>query len=298
MKHITVLLNETIDYLNIKKDGIYVDATLGGGGHSKLILENLDKGHLYAFDQDLFAIGKAEEYLSEYSNKTIIHDNFANVKARLNAIGIDKIDGIIMDLGMSSFQIDDELRGFSYLANAKLDMRMNQQQDLTAADIVNNYSKEDLVNILFKYGDEQNSFKIADEIIKTRPINYTNELVAICDKVNFKRRGHSAKKVFQALRIEVNQELKALETLLEDLIDLLNKDGIIAAITFHSLEDRIVKHFFKDKSEVRLPKGLPIIDLPEMPLKVITRKPVYPTDSEINENSRSKSAKLRVAMRN
>lgn len=297
MRHDTVLLEEAIEYLNIKENGIYVDGTLGGAGHSKLILENLKNGHLYAFDQDLYAIGVASKKLKSYSNKTIIHDNFANIKMQLTKHNVTKIDGILLDLGMSSFQIDDESRGFTYLKDTDLDMRMNQTQEIKASDILNTYSKDELANIFFKYGDEENGFKIANEIIKRRPLYKTFELVDICDKINYKRKGHSAKKVFQALRIEVNQELRVLETLLEESLDLLNPGGRIVIITFHSLEDRIVKHFYKDQSEHKVPKGLPIINLPLMPLKIITRKPIYPTKIEMDENPRSKSAKLRVAER-
>lgn len=295
LKHETVLLNEAIEYLNIKPNGIYVDGTLGGGGHSELILKNLKSGHLFAFDQDLFAITKASERLKEYSNKTIIHNNFSNIKEELKKRNINKIDGILLDLGMSSFQIDDETRGFTYLKDTDLDMRMNQNQELSAKDILNTYSKEDLANIFFKYGDEENSFKIANEIIKNRPLNTTFDLVKICDKVNYNRKGHSAKKVFQALRIAVNNELGVLESVLEQGMELLNKGGRFVIITFHSLEDRIVKHFFKQNSEINVPKNLPIMSNIDTPLKLITRKAVLPTEEELQANSRSKSAKLRVA---
>lgn len=297
MRHDTVLLKEAIEYLNIKENGIYIDGTLGGAGHSKLILENLTSGHLYAFDQDLYAIGVASEKLKAFMNKTIIHDNFANIKKQLTDRNINKIDGILLDLGMSSFQIDDETRGFTYLKDTELDMRMDQSKGLKASDILNTYSKDELANIFFKYGDEENGFKIANEIIRRRPLYKTFELVDICDKINYKRKGHSSKKVFQALRIEVNQELKVLETLLEESLDLLKPGGRIVIITFHSLEDRIVKHFFKEQAEYKVPKGLPLINVPVMPLKIITRKPIYPTKIEMDENPRSKSAKLRVAER-
>jgi len=297
MKHETVLLEEAIKYLNIKEDGVYVDGTLGGAGHSQLILNHLKSGHLYAFDQDLYAINVAKDKLKGYNNKTVIHDNFANIKKQLKDNNVSGIDGILLDLGMSSFQIDDETRGFTYLKDTNLDMRMDLTQETTAADIVNNYSKDELANIFFKYGDEENSFKIVNEIIRRRPLTKTFELVNICDRINYKRKGHSAKKVFQALRIEVNKELEVLETLLEDIIELLNPGGRIVIITFHSLEDRIVKHFYKEQSEYKVPKGIPLINIPKMPLKIITRKPIYPTEEEIKENSRAKSAKLRVAER-
>lgn len=298
MKHVTVLLKESIKGLNIKADGLYVDATLGGAGHSELILSYLDKGHLYAFDQDEYALEVASKRLDKYHNKTLIYDNFANMKARLNAFGVEKVDGILADLGMSSFQIDDETRGFTYLKDTSLDMRMNQKNDLTAAHILNTYSYEELANVFYLYGDEENSFKIASQIIKNRPLKTTFDLVNICDKVNYKRKGHSAKKVFQALRIVVNDEIKVLEKLLEDSLQLLNEGGRLVLITFHSLEDRIVKHFMKEHSSVNIPKNVIIFDEMLAPLKLITRKPILPTKEELTDNSRSRSAKLRIAEKN
>lgn len=296
MKHESVLLNESIENLNIKEDGIYVDATLGGGGHSYEILKKTPKGHLYAFDQDLYAIERASLKLEEFNNKTIIHSNFKNLKSELKKRGIDKIDGILLDLGMSSFQIDDESRGFTYLKDTKLDMRMDITKELTAETILNTYSKDELADIFYKYGDEENSYIIAHEVIKNRPLKTTFDLVNICDKVNFKRKGHSSKKVFQALRIAVNNELGVLEALLEDVISILNKKGRIVIITFHSLEDRIVKHFFKEKATNKTPKNMPIlVDGLEAELKLITKKPILPTEEELKHNSRSRSAKLRVA---
>src|SRR5690554_2611038 len=282
--------------LNIKEDGIYVDATLGGGGHSYEILKKTPKGHLYAFDQDLYAIERASLKRKEFNNKTIIHSNFKNLKSELKKRGIDKIDGILLDLGMSSFQIDDESRGFTYLKDTKLDMRMAITKELTAETILNTYSKDELADIFYKYGDEENSYIIAHEVIKNRPLKTTFDLVNICDKVNFKRKGHSSKKVFQALRIAVNNELGVLEALLEDVISILNKKGRIVIITFHSLEDRIVKHFFKEKATNKTPKNMPIlVDGLEAELKLITKKPILPTEEELKHNSRSRSAKLRVA---
>lgn len=295
MKHETVLLNEAIEYLAIKPDGIYVDGTLGGAGHSAEILKHLKTGHLFAFDQDEYAIGVASKRLEHYNNKTIIHSNFAQMITELNKRGIEKVDGILLDLGMSSFQIDDETRGFTYLKDVELDMRMDQSLKVNAADVLNTYDKDDLAVVFFKYGDEQNSYKIANEIIRRRPLHTTGELVEICDKINFKRKGHSAKKIFQALRIEVNKELEVLESLLVDSLSLLNPGGRLVILTFHSLEDRMVKHFYKEQSEHNVPKNLPIFDLPELPLKIITRKPVYPSKEELENNSRSRSAKLRVA---
>lgn len=298
MKHITVLLEESIEALNINPEGIYVDATLGGGGHSKLILENLTKGHLYAFDQDEFAIKKAKEKLSDFDNLTIIHSNFENLKKELNKLNVTKIDGILMDLGMSSFQIDDETRGFTYLKDVSLDMRMNKDDILTAKEILNTYSFEDLSNIFFHYGDEENSFKIASEVIKQRPLETTFDLVNITDRINYKRKGHTAKKVFQALRIAVNNELGVLESLLEQSLSMLNENGRIAAITFHSLEDKIVKHFFKKHSTLDIPKDVILFDGQKADLKVVNRKPIYPSKEELDVNSRSRSAKLRIAEKN
>jgi len=298
MKHITVLLNEAIEYLDIKPNGIYVDGTLGGAGHSELILSKLTGGKLIAFDQDEYAITVANKKLEAYQNKIIIKDNFANIKRRLNEIGIEKIDGVLLDLGMSSFQIDDEKRGFSYLADTNLDMRMNQKQELSAHTIVNTYTKDELAKIFFKYGEEENAFKIANRIIDNRPLNTTKELVDICDKVNYNRKGHSAKKVFQALRIAVNDEMGVLERFLDSIIDLMNDEGRIVIITFHSLEDRIVKHFFKENSEIKVPKNLPLINIPKPKLSLVTKKPIYPSNEEMETNSRSKSAKLRVAKKN
>lgn len=298
MKHITVLKDEAIEKLNIKSNGIYIDLTLGGAGHSEEILKKLTSGHLYAFDQDEYALGVASEKLSKYNNKTLIHANFSQVKEKLQELGINKVDGILADLGMSSFQIDDESRGFTYLKNTKLDMRMNQNASLTAKEIVNTYELEELAEIFFKYGDETNSFKIAREIIKRRPLETTFDLVEICDFINRGRKGHSAKKVFQALRIAVNREMEALEQMLESGLELLNEEGRFVIITFHSLEDRIVKRFFKEHSTHNIPKNLPIINLPKTALKQITRKPILPSSEELKVNSRSRSAKMRVAEKN
>lgn len=295
MKHETVLKNEVIEYLNINPSGIYVDGTLGGGGHSKAILDMLTDGHLYVFDQDIFAINYAKERLKEYKNITYINSNFRNIENELKKLGVKKIDGVILDLGMSSFQIDDESRGFSYISDARLDMRMNQSATKDASYVCNNYTEEELTNIFYLYGEEKNSRRIAREIIKNRPIEYTHQLVEITDRINYKVKGHSAKRVFQALRIEVNDELKALEEFLEQSLNILNKEGRLAFLTFHSLEDRIVKHFFKEHSDKPLPKGVPMAGVIEGELEVITRKPIYPSKEEMKYNSRSRSAKLRVA---
>lgn len=297
MKHVTVLLNEAIEYLNIKKNGVYVDGTLGGAGHSKKILEHLENGFLYAFDQDDYAINYAKTVLQGFENYKIIKSNFRHLKTKLNDIGVTKIDGLLLDLGMSSFQIDDSTRGFTYLKEAQLDMRMDQSQSLTAEEIVNTYDKDELAKIFYIYGEEKNSYKIAQRIIDQRPLKTTSDLVKITDQVNFKENGHSAKRVFQALRIAVNHELGVLEEVLTQAVEMLNPGGRIVIITFHSLEDRIVKHFFKTESTSQLPKNLPVMMDDHVKLKLITKKPVYPSDEEMQNNSRSKSAKMRVAER-
>lgn len=295
MKHETVLLEEAIHYLNIKPNGIYVDGTIGGGGHSKLILKHLKDGFLFGFDQDEFAIQYAKEVLKDYTNYKIIKSNFKYLKEKLAEENIFGIDGILLDLGLSSFQIDDEKRGFTYLKDTTLDMRMNQDQELTAQMILNTYSLEELARIFFVYGEEKNSYKIAHRIIDQRPLSTTMDLVKITDQVNYKEKGHSAKRVFQALRIAVNDELKVLEEVLRDAVDLLNHDGRLVVITFHSLEDRIVKHFFKEESETFTPKNMPILREDKSKMEIITRKPVYPSLDEYERNPRSKSAKLRAA---
>jgi 16S rRNA (cytosine1402-N4)-methyltransferase len=296
MKHETVLKEEAIHYLNIKSNGIYVDGTLGGAGHAIEILKRLEKGFLYAFDQDDFAISFAKERLKDYSNYEIIKSNFKHLKSKLREKGIEKIDGLLLDLGLSSFQIDDETRGFTYLKDTTLDMRMDQSQDMTAETILNTYSLDELAKIFFVYGEEKNAFKIARRIIENRPMKTTMDLVKITDIVNRNEKGHSAKRVFQALRIAVNDELRVLEDVLKDAVDLLSPDGRLVVITFHSLEDRIVKHFFKEESTVNVPKNLPIKPI-ESDLEILTRKPIYPTDEEYERNSRSKSAKLRALRR-
>lgn len=297
MKHISVLKDESINGLNIKPNGIYVDATLGGAGHSLEILKRLKDGFLYAFDQDQYAIDYANNILKDYDRYHLIKSNFKHIKDELSSLNIHKIDGILFDLGLSSFQIDDKERGFSYLGDFDLDMRMNQQSELTAKEVVNTYSHEQLTQIFRDYGEEKNAYLIAREILRLRPLNTTQELVAICDKINYKVKGHSAKRVFQALRIEVNQELEVLKEALEQSLELLNAGGRIVVITFHSLEDRIVKQFFKKHSTVDIIKGLPIAVEPTAKLKLINNKPIIPTKMEMEENSRSRSAKLRIAER-
>ncbi len=302
-KHVTVLLNEAIDGLNIKPDGIYVDATLGGGGHSSLILSKLTTGHLYCFDQDDYAIEKATSRLSEISsNFTIIKSNFVDLKNQLQKLGVSKIDGIVYDLGVSSFQFDIPERGFSYRFDAFLDMRMNTDSDLRCYDIINNYDFKQLETIFYRYGEDPFSSKIANRIIKLReekPIETTFELVdviksALPNKV-LNQKGHPAKKIFQALRIAVNDELRVFEFSIKDAIDMLNVDGRAVVITFHSLEDRICKNVFKDYSTIDIPKGLPIVVTEKAPLELITRKPILPSNEELEDNNRAHSAKMRVA---
>lgn len=303
MKHISVLLNECIEGLNIKEDGIYVDATLGGGGHSSEILKRLTTGHLYCFDQDDYAISRATERLSAIgSNFTIIKSNFVNLKEELNKLGVNKIDGILYDLGVSSFQFDDPERGFSYKYDAYLDMRMDQDASLTAHDIVNTYSVDEIAKIISKYGEDPFAYNIAKKIVASRnnkPINTTFELVdviksALPQKV-LNKKGHPAKQTFQALRIAVNDELQVFEKSVLQAIDITNVGGRIVVITFHSLEDRICKHTFKEYSEIKIPKNLPIVVTELAPLKLITKSPILPTNEELEVNNRAHSAKLRIA---
>ena len=300
MKHYSVLLNESILGLNIKEDGIYVDATLGLGGHSKEILKRIPKGHLYAFDEDINALNYADNILKKVaSNFTLIKSNFVFLKEELAKRNINKIDGILFDLGVSSPQIDNPKRGFSFMNDALLDMRMDESQDLTAYNVVNEYNYNELVDIFFKYGEERLSKVIAKKIVETRPIKTTLELVntiklAVSNK--YFNLNHPERKIFQAIRIEVNKELTVLEKVLPDAIDLLKPNGRIVVITFHSLEDRIVKNTFKKYSSVdELVKGLPEIPEKYKPvLKLINKKPILPSSIELEQNSRSKSAKLRI----
>jgi 16S rRNA (cytosine1402-N4)-methyltransferase len=303
--HYSVLLNESIEGLNIKPDGIYVDCTLGYGGHSSEILKRIPQGYLYSFDQDEEAIKYSTERLSKIgSNFKIIYSNFSNLKEKLEEIGVTKVDGIVFDLGFSSPQVDDESRGFSFMKDAPLDMRMDLNQEFSAQNVVNEYSEEKLRLIFFKYGEEKFSGSIAKNIIKSRPINTTMELVKVIEtSVPYKyfREHHPERKIFQAIRIEVNHELDVLESVLPDAIDLLNKNGRLSVITFHSLEDRIVKQTFKKYSEVNeLFSGLRESDIPEEykpKLRLINRKPILPSEEELRDNRRSMSAKLRVVER-
>lgn len=301
-EHITVLKEEAVDALNIKDDGIYVDATLGGGGHSSLILSKLKKGHLYSFDQDDYAISRAKEKLDTVGNNyTIIKSNFVNLKERLNELGVYHIDGILYDLGVSSFQFDMEERGFSYRLDGPLDMRMNQNQELSAKTIVNEWPVSKLIEIFYRYGEEKFAKQIAFQIDKVRhekEISTTFELVGIIksalpQKV-LKQKGHPAKQVFQALRVAVNDELTVFEKSLLDALDMLNSDGRAVVITFQSLEDRICKSIFKEKSTLDIPEGLPVIIKEEAPFELISRKPILPSEEELNNNNRSHSAKMRI----
>lgn len=306
MLHKSVLLNEAIYNLNIKDGGIYVDMTLGYAGHSKEILKRNKKGFLFAFDKDIDAIDYSKKTLNEIGNNyKIFNTGFINIKECLDEEKIDKVDGILYDLGISSVEIDQDSRGFSYMKDAKLDMRMNQNSTLSAYEVVNNYSVEDLTRIFREYGEEKHSLRIAKEIETRRnikKIETTLELVDIIDKCipyKEKRNTHPAKKVFQAIRIEVNNELGEFESSLKDSLDLLNIGGRICVITFHSLEDRICKRIFKEKTDVlELVKGNPFIEKDYLPnFKLITKKPILPTSEELEYNSRAKSAKLRVIER-
>lgn len=301
MEHYSVLLNEAIENLNIKEDGIYVDATLGLGGHSSKILEKLTSGHLYAFDEDKMAIDYADKRLAKINtNYTIIKSNFVNLKAKLKELGVTAIDGIVFDLGVSSPQIDTASRGFSFSKDGLLDMRMDTDSHLTAEQVVNEYKKEELTNIFFNYGEEKQSRLIANKIVAKRPIKTTLELVKVILEAvgaNYFYKNHPERKIFQAIRIEVNKELSVLKDVLPDVTDILKPQGRMVIITFHSLEDRIVKKYMKEESKVSdLVKGLPEIPAAYQPkLKLITKKPILPSSEELEANSRSKSAKLRVA---
>lgn len=305
-KHTTVLLEETVDGLNIKPDGTYVDCTLGGAGHSELILSKLsEKGKLYAFDQDDIAIANAKEKLAAYGDRlTIIKSNFLYLQEELEKLGVTEVDGILYDLGVSSPQLDTPERGFSYHHDAPLDMRMDQDAPLSAYDVINVWPYEKLVKIFFQYGEEKFSKQIARKIEAAReskPIETTGELVELIkDAIPAPARrkgGHPAKRVFQAVRIAVNDELGVFEKSLEQAIDLLSVGGRISVITFHSLEDRICKVTLKKASETPpLPPGLPIIPEEYQPkLKLITRKPILPSEEELEFNNRARSAKLRIA---
>ena len=303
--HKSVLLNEAIENLNIKEDGIYVDATLGGGGHSKEILKRIPKGHLYCFDQDDYAFLRSKPILDEIGNNyTFIKANFKDLKQKLNELGVEKIDGILYDLGVSSFQLDIPERGFSYNFDAKLDMRMDQTKDFSAYDIVNKYKEEDISKIIFDYSEEKFARSIAKNIInkrKEKPIETTFELVDIIKhsmpQKELHKKGHPAKKTFQALRIAVNDELRVFETSINDALDMLNHNGYAVVITFHSLEDRICKKVFKERSTLDILPGLPIVITEEAPFENMTKKVITSSDDELDENNRAHSAKMRVLRR-
>ncbi|WP_430600804.1 ribosomal RNA small subunit methyltransferase H [Enterococcus sp. DIV0008] len=307
-QHYTVMLQETVDGLKIRPEGVYVDCTLGGAGHSEYLLSQLsEEGHLFAFDQDQTAIDHAKERLAPYVAKgmvTFIKSNFRYLKEALHQHGVSRVDGIFYDLGVSSPQLDEAERGFSYHQDAPLDMRMDQTAALTAYEVVNQFDYHQLVKIFFRYGEEKFSKQIAREIERVRqdhPIETTGELVDIIKAVipapARRKGGHPAKRVFQAIRIAVNDELGVIEESLEQAIHLLSVNGRVSVITFHSLEDRIVKSMFKEYSTPKdMPPGLPMIPEEFQPtLKLITRKPLLPTEEEVAENNRSRSAKLRIA---
>ncbi|MBS7305529.1 MAG: 16S rRNA (cytosine(1402)-N(4))-methyltransferase RsmH [Lachnospiraceae bacterium] len=302
--HVSVLLNETIEGLNIKPDGIYADGTLGGAGHSYQIASKLNGlGRLIGFDQDEDAITASTERLKEFKNVTIVRSNYRNMKEELNNRGINKVDGILLDLGVSSYQLDTVSRGFSYKEEAPLDMRMDNRNEVTARDIVNNYSQGDLFRIIRDYGEDKFAANIAKHIVmnrKIKPIETTTELAEIVKAaipMKFRKQGgHPAKQTFQAIRIELNSELSVLKESLMDMIDLLNPNGRICIITFHSLEDRIVKNIFKEAEDpCTCPKNFPTCVCGKKSKgKVITRKPILPSEEELKLNLRSKSAKLRI----
>lgn len=298
--HKSVLLYETVNSLNIKPDGIYVDGTVGGAGHSLEIAKRLTTGHLYAFDRDPDAVAVATERLSGF-NATVIMSNFDEMDSRLAEIGVNKVDGIMLDLGVSSYQLDTAERGFSYHKTAPLDMRMSQK-GLSAKDVINEYSKEDLTRIFKDFGEEKFSYRIAEAILRARnhkTIETTTELAEIIAEsvpASYRREGHPARKCFQAVRIEVNGELDSLAVALDKAFELLNKDGILSVITFHSLEDRIVKQKFKEFcTGCTCPPDIPICVCGKTPRgELVNRKPITATNEELENNQRSRSAKLRV----
>lgn len=304
-KHIPVLLNECINGLKIKKDGIYLDGTLGGAGHSEEILKNLGKdGKLIGVDQDISAIEASKKRLQNYSNITFVHDNFSNIKKILEKLDINFVDGILLDLGVSSHQLDTADRGFSYMYNAPLDMRMNRNVDFTAKEVVNTYSKQELEKVIKNYGEEKWASRIADFIVKVRenePIETTFQLVDIIKAAipaSARREGpHPAKRTFQAIRIEVNKEIEILEKAINDCIDVLSPGGRLCIITFHSLEDRIVKNVFRSRENpCTCPPDFPVCVCNRKPdISIITKKPVLSNENELENNPRARSAKLRIA---
>ena len=302
-KHEPVLLKECIEALNIKPDGIYVDGTLGGAGHSYEIVKKLSpKGLLIGIDRDTEALKAAKEKLKDYTNVKYVHDNHDNIKQILEELQINGVDGILLDLGVCSYQLDEKNRGFSYMADAELDMRMNKEQELTAKQVINSYSEEDLANIIWEYGEEKFSRQIAKNICnvrKQKTIETTGELVEIIKKsipLSKQKDGHPAKRTFQAIRIEVNNEIKPLYNTILDCINCLNKNGRLAVLTFHSLEDRAVKKAYKEaEGNCTCPSDLPYCVCGAKSLgKIINKKPIEATREETERNTRSKSAKLRI----
>lgn len=303
--HVSVLLEETVNGLNIKPDGIYVDGTLGGGGHACEVCRRLgDKGSFIGIDQDEAAIEAAGIRLSSFGEKvTIVRSNYCDMKLQLRALGIDKVDGIMLDLGVSSYQLDTAERGFSYTKDAPLDMRMDRRQELTAKDIVNTYSEQELYRIIRDYGEDRFAKNIAKHIVIEReksPVETTGELIEIIKKaipMKFQKMpGHPAKRTFQAIRIELNRELEVLKESLDDMIEMLNPGGRLCIITFHSLEDRIVKNAFKkNENPCTCPREFPVCVCGKVSKgRIVTRKPILPSEDELMGNSRSKSAKLRI----
>lgn len=301
--HYSVLLRETIEQLHIRPDGLYVDGTLGGGGHAFEVCRHLDSGHLYGIDQDGEAIQAAEERLAPYGGQaTILRDNFCNMKAALTAQGVEAVDGILLDLGVSSYQFDNGERGFSYRFDAPLDMRMDRRQTLTARDIINGYPEDELWRVIRDYGEDRFARNIAKHIVRARaekPIETTfelNEVIKAAIPAKMRRDGHPSKQTFQALRIECNRELEVLEASLDQCIDMLRPGGRLCVITFHSLEDRMVKAAFRrNEKPCTCPPEFPVCVCGKKPKGlVVTRKPIVPSEKELSENSRSKSAKLRV----
>ena len=305
-KHTPVLLNEVIDGLSINKKGIYVDCTIGGGGHSRHILSYLEGGKLIGFDRDEEAINVCREKFKDFSNLTLIHSNFKDAPAKLQEMGINEIDGYLIDLGVSSYQIDNGERGFSFLHDGRLDMRMDKTSSLDAFQVVNNYSKEKLINVLYKYGEESNAKKIVENIVerrKIKPIETTFELRDLIEAAFPKKviygKGGVSKKTFQAIRIEVNGELSGLDKVVEELSLMLKKGGRGAVITFHSLEDRIIKNTFKElATDCICPPRTPVcICGHKAQVKLVNKKPIVAGEKELNENSRSSIAKLRIIER-
>ena len=306
MKHISVLLQESISSLNLKENSIVVDATLGYGGHSSNILERVNKGYLFAFDQDSEAIRYSTDRLNKIgTNFTIIKSNFVNMKEELNKRDINKVDAVLFDLGVSSPQLDDESRGFSFHNDARLDMRMDREQKLSAYEVVNEYSEQDLSRIFYKYGEDKFSKSIARKIVeyrKNKPIETTLELVEVIKSgvpMKYRINKHPARQIFQAIRIEVNHELDVIEPALSQALELLRVGGRVAVITFHSLEDRLVKNYFKEKTKVDdKVKGMPNIPDEYLPdFKLVVNKAIIPSEEEIENNPRARSSKRRVIER-